>query len=123
VDRIAEDEGDRPLFGSMRDLGDLGRSSGIPVRSFYCTYFLSHNLFATDDKHRQANLAALRRVMTTAAHFEIPTVVIPMFGASYQDEQGDRDAFDALFAEVLGWEETSQVRIALKSLLPARKLR
>ena len=89
------------LFSSMRGIDELTRSSGIPVRSIYGTYFLTHDLFCSDEKQRQSGLAALRSMIKTALHYKIPTVVVPMFGASYRDDNADRVPFDLIFANVL----------------------
>lgn len=111
------------LFSSMRSIDELTRSSGIPVRSIYGTYFLTHDLFCSDDRQRQSALAALRCMVRTAVHYKIPTVVVPMFGASYRDERSDRVPFDLVFANVLSWEEMSQTRIALKTTIRPDRLK
>lgn len=109
------------LFSSIRGIDELTRSSGIPVRSIYGTYFLTHDLFCSDDRQRQIGLAALRCMVRTAAHYKIPTVVVPMFGASYRDDDSDRVPFDLIFANVLSWDEMANVRLALKTTIrPAR---
>lgn len=110
------------LFGNIRNISELSRSSGIEVRSLYATYFLNYDLFSSDEKQRQHSLAALRCMMKTAAHYKIPTVVVPMFGASYRDDDSDRVAFDLIFANVLSWDEANSVRIALKTTLRPNRL-
>lgn len=120
----------RILFQSdfVDQFGRLATATGVTVSALFATHFLEDNLLEPEDGRRQPALLALRDLGLRAARMGVPTVVIPLLGASSLGPDGDtapasqRIALVHLLAQIDSWRDLGSTRYALKTTLPADEL-
>lgn len=106
----------RLLFDQQRpnDLEDFIRTTGVRVASLYATQFYKESLLRPDDLRQRPPLDALHELAQHASRLRIPTIVLPLFGASEVRTDADREALEALLEQAAGWGPIHKVRFAVK---------
>lgn len=122
VDAIGDPS--RLLFDPERsnELVDLWEATGVRVSSVCATHYIRESLLAPEDAHRQPAVLAFQSLIERVGRLGISTVVLPLYGASELKEERDLGILRVVLQKASEWAAMHQVRIALKSSLPADQL-
>lgn len=122
VERIGDPT--KALFAPEKSghLAELAKVSGVGISALVANHFLSENLLASDERRRRATWLLLKDLIQRAVAIGVPTVVLPLLGASDVGSDAETMALLALIEQINAWRDMENVRIALKSALPAEEV-
>lgn len=122
VERIGDPT--RLLFmpDRQKQLLELVQASGVSISSLVATHFLNENLLAAEERRRRPAWLALHDLTLRAVALNVPTVVVPLLGASDVTSDTETMALLALVEHLSAWRDLGGVRLALKTALPAEEL-
>lgn len=122
VDRIGDPT--RLLFDPHRprEIQQLVTTTGVSVSALYAIHFLRENLVHAEERQRRPAVLALRGLAEHASALSIPTIVVPLLGASRIEGDAESIAFQQVLEQIASWSDLENVRFALKTDLPIGEL-
>ncbi|QDU62295.1 Xylose isomerase-like TIM barrel [Planctomycetes bacterium Pan216] len=114
----------RILFDLDRpnELRELSTSTDMAVSGIYATHFLRENLVHLDTHHRQPAVVALKTLVERAKSHAIPTVIVPLFGASEVVGDKEHGVLQEVLENLLATTALDGVTVALKTTMPTSRL-